>query len=80
MIKGYESGQEHSEVSYFNCKVECSIPSKCLHGMFNNENLTMNIKKLDQYYKQKLTPADLDERHFINRDKANETPYKLSPF
>ena len=59
---------------------ECHIPSKCLHGIFSPDNLTSNNKKLHQYYERKLSPDELDERHFIQSDKRNFTPFKMSPF
>ena len=40
----------HPELSYFGGSLECSLPSKCLHGIFNNSNLNMNSKRLDLYY------------------------------
>lgn len=48
--------------------------------MFSSQNLSSNLKKLDQYYQKKLTPNELDERHFINAENRNMTPFKLSPF
>lgn len=54
--------------------------SQCLHGIFNIDNLTLNIKKLEQYYQKKISPDQLDERHFITKDVKNLTPFKLSPY
>lgn len=71
----------HPELSYFGGSLECSLPSKCLHGIFNSENLNTNTKRLDMYYQMKISPEELDERHFINREfRGNLTPLKMSPF
>jgi hypothetical protein len=51
-----------------------------LHGVLSSDNLAHNLKKLDNYYQQKLSPEELDERHFIQMDNRNFTPFKLSPF
>lgn len=80
MLKGYDSDQAHPEVPYLGLTVNCQHQSsKCLHGIFNNENLNLSFRKLDSYYQQKLTVDELDERHFINSDRL-ATPLKLSPF
>lgn len=50
MIKGFDAASQHQELSYFVSDLECQLPSQCLHGIFNNETLNTNIKKLDQYY------------------------------
>jgi hypothetical protein len=49
-IKGLESEEPHIEMSYLGVKHECSMPSKCLHGVFHSSFLSQNYKKLDQYY------------------------------
>jgi hypothetical protein len=48
----------HPETSIFGeeCKIECTFLSQCLHGIFNNDNLALNIKKLEGYYQKKITP------------------------
>jgi len=48
--------------------------------LLSADNLPHNFKKLDSYYQQKLSPHELDERHFIQLDNRNTTPFKLSPF
>ena len=70
----------HTEFPYFDGSSDCELPSKCLHGIFDNQNLSFNFKKLEQYYQSKISPDELDERHFINRDGRNLTPFKLSPY
>jgi len=47
MIKGNESGTPHSEIVQLPIDQECQLPSKCLHGILDSENLTLNTKKLD---------------------------------
>ena len=80
MLRGSEQGVPHSESNYFS-DLECQqLPSQCLHGIFNNEFLAQNFRKLDVYYQQKLTLEELDERHFINTDTRLQTPLKMSPF
>ena len=46
----------------------CQVrPSKCLHGIFDQGNLTKNIRAFDQYYAQQMNfGVDFDERFFIN--------------
>jgi len=70
----------HQEAAYLGGVLEFQVPSKCLHGVFNHENLVENYKRLDQYYQEKLTPDSLDDRHFISREIRNLTPVKMSPF
>jgi hypothetical protein len=49
--------------------------------VFHPDNLNNHLKRLDQYYQQKLCTEELDERHFIHKDgRGNLTPYKMSPF
>lgn len=79
-IKGFDNEEPHEEMEYLGVKLECSMPSRCLHGVFNASFLAQNYKKLDQYYQKKLTPKELDERHFIHTDNRILTPFKLSPF
>lgn len=80
MLKGVDCTTNHSELSYLGLNLECQLPSKCLHGLLNSDNLNSNFKKLDQYYQQKLSPHELDERHFIQCDTRNLTPCKFSPY
>ena len=69
MIKGNESQQVHSEFALIDSPETCQqMQSQCLHGIFSSEHLQSNMRKLDQYYAQKLTPDELDERHFISTD------------
>jgi hypothetical protein len=39
-IKGFESEEPHDEMSYLGVKLECSMPSKCLHGVFQSSFLS----------------------------------------
>lgn len=57
MIKGLENNANssngipnHSDLSCLSLNIDCVLPSKCLHGIFNAENLSNNYKKLDQFY------------------------------
>ena len=69
MIKGYDGNLPHADLIYLGFPDECSQPpNKCLHGFLNHENLHNNYRRLDAYYTSKLTPDELDERHFINSD------------
>lgn len=45
-----QASEHHQEAAYFGGVLECQVPSKCLHGVFNHENLADNYKRLDQYY------------------------------
>ena len=45
MIKGFDQGAAHNELQYFGGNLDCQLPSKCLHGIFNNENLNNNTNK-----------------------------------
>ncbi len=36
-----------------------------LEGAFDGENIASNLRRLDQLYAQKLSPEELDGRHFI---------------
>jgi hypothetical protein len=48
MIKGFDYGLNHSENPYLGMVLECSQqPNKCLHGVFNSDNLNQNFRKLD---------------------------------
>ena len=82
MIKGVdtESQATHPELPCLGINLDCQIQSKCLHGIFNSDHLNSNYKKLYQYYERKLSPEELDERHFIQSEKRNLTPFKMSPF
>ena len=82
MIRGVDTitHPNHSELPCLGITHECQIPSKCLHGIFNHDNLTKNYQKLHQYYERKLSPEELDERHFIQSERRNNTPFKMSPF
>jgi hypothetical protein len=81
MLKGFDSTHMHADITYLGFPCECSQPTnKCLHGIFNSENLNSNYRKLDAYYTQKLSLEELDERHLINSDNRLQTPLKLSPF
>lgn len=51
MLKGYDVGEVHTELGYLVSESECKMQqNKCLHGIFNNEHLNANYRKLDQYY------------------------------
>ncbi len=53
-------------------------PTKCIHGIFDKENLNRNIKLLNQYYAQHMnSDVDFDERFFINLNGIAHTPIKL---
>lgn len=81
MIKGFDLDHSHSEHSQLEDSSPCqSLPNQCFHGIFSPEFLNSNLRKLDQYYQQKLTLEELDERHFINTDTRLQTPMKFSPF
>ena len=57
------------------CKLRAS---KCLHGLYDSDNLAKNIRMLDQVYGQNITwDTDFDERYFINLNGLQHTPIKL---
>lgn len=70
----------HKELTYLGGDIECQIPSQCLHGIFGHEHLNNNYKRLDQYYQRKLSPDDIDDRVFLNKNIKNITPFKVSPY
>ena len=37
----------HNELTYLGGNIECQVPSQCLHGIFGNEHLNNNYKRLD---------------------------------
>lgn len=42
---------QHAEMSYFgDMTLDCQLPSRCLHGIFDNDTIGGNYKKLDSYY------------------------------
>lgn len=57
------------------------LDSSFLTGIFDHENLTKNMKKLESIYAQNLK-GELDERYFMNQNQKLKTPLKMlqSPF
>lgn len=68
------------------------MPTKCVHGIFDEEFLKPNLKQLDLYYSSKLSQMlvpspnaglnydqldQLDDRVFIDSENRMHTPIKL---
>ena len=51
--------------------------AKCLHGLFDSQNVQRNTKILDQYYGKQNFENEIDERYFINLNGLMHTPIKL---
>jgi hypothetical protein len=78
--EGGDPTTRHKELTYLGGEIECQVPSQCLHGIFGHDHLNNNYKRLDQYYQKKLTPDDIDDRVFLNKNIKNLTPFKVSPY